>query len=128
MRFALEHRKHGGRMLNGAAEAEPRSQGDAARHGGGRIGEVHDDQPEAAAFDEQVGRFERFLRISRAAHPEQAGEIDAGGGRRAGVEGAGAIDQRANLFARGGLGEQRNQKRCAAARGGAADFGEAAAR
>lgn len=48
-------------MLDGATEAEPRGQRDAARGLQRQIGEVENDQAEASAFEKQVGRAQDLL-------------------------------------------------------------------
>ncbi len=51
----------GGLVFNGAAEAEPRGQRDAAGGLRRQVGEVEDDQAEASAFEQQVGGAQDLL-------------------------------------------------------------------
>ena len=48
-------------MFDGAAEAEPCSQWNAAGGLRGKVGEVEDDEAEASAFEQQVGGAEDLL-------------------------------------------------------------------
>ena len=123
------HRQqHGGRMLYRAAQAEPGSERDAARHFDRRIAQIHRHQPESATLDQQIGRFERPLRAMAATHPKQA--VEAHAGRRGGsrVEGVFGVHQRADFLARRGLGQDGNQQAGASRRSRSKDFRQAAAR
>ena len=83
---------------------------------------------EAAALDQQVGRFERVLGVVAAAHPKQALQAHAGGGGGSGIEGVFGIHQRADFLPRRGLRQDGKQQAGAAGGSRAEDFGEAAAR
>ena len=65
--------KHRRRILDGAAQAEPRSQRDAAGAVEGRIAEIHGHDAEAAALDQQVGGLEGMLGILRGTNPNAGG-------------------------------------------------------
>ena len=57
----LDREQDGGFVLDGAAEAEPCGQRDAAGGLRREVGEVEDDQAEASAFEQQVGGAEDLL-------------------------------------------------------------------
>jgi hypothetical protein len=77
--------------------------------------------------DEEVGGFEGVLGVVRGADPQEAIEVDAGGGGGCGVEGIFGVDEGADFFAMGGLGEDGEQQAGAAGGSRSEDFGEAAA-
>ena len=92
-----------------------------------RIAQIHDHQAEAAALDQQVGRFERVFGAVPAAHPEQALQLHAGIGGGVRGEGILGIHQRAGFLTRGGGGKNPEQQAGAAGGCGPDDFGEASA-
>src|SRR6476469_900518 len=71
---------NGGRgVFNGAAQAEPGRERNAAREAERGVAEVEHHQAEAAGLDNKVGGFERAFCVRGAADPEEAVEVDAGG-------------------------------------------------
>ncbi len=92
----------------------------------GRVGEIQHHEAEAARLDQQVGGFQRVLRIAPAIHPEDAIEIHAGFEGRGRIERARCIDPCAAFAALRGLAEKGENQGGAAGRFGAADFGERA--
>src|ERR1017187_9700009 len=93
----------------------------------GGIAQIHDHQAEAAALDQQVGRFEGVFGAVPAAHPKQARQVHAGIGGGVWGKGVLGIHERASFLARGGGGQQREQQAGAAGGGGPDDFGETSA-
>jgi hypothetical protein len=57
----LDGKQDGGLVFDGAAEAEPRGQRDAACCLWRQIAEIEDDQAEASAFEKQVGGAQDLL-------------------------------------------------------------------
>ena len=126
VRLARHRDQHGGSVFDGAAQAKPGGERDAASRGGRSIAEIENDHPETTALDQQVDRFEGVLGAV-GTNPKQAVEVDAGGagGRR--VEGVFGVDQGANFLAMSGLREDGEQQTGTAGGRGSEDFSEAAA-
>src|ERR1017187_1624347 len=119
--------QHGGGMFHGAAQAKPRGERNAVRGGERGVAQVQHDHAETAALDQQVGGFEGSLGAA-GTNPNQPLQLHASRGGRRRVKGVLGIHQRANFFARGGLGQNRKQQAGAARRSRPDDLGEAPAR
>src|SRR5437899_1965351 len=74
VRFLLEDDERGRGMLDGAAQAEPRSERDPAGRVRRHVPEIENHQAESARLNQQVGDLQRALGIAAAAYPEQAVE------------------------------------------------------
>ena len=59
--MSLDGHEHGGRVLNGAAEAEPDAQRNAAGRLRRQIAQIERDQPESSAFEQQIRGAEELL-------------------------------------------------------------------
>ena len=75
-------------IFDGAAQAEPGRQRNAARVTQRRIAEIEENKTEAAGLDDKIGDFKRALGIASAAYPEEAVETDTGLRCGGGIEGA----------------------------------------
>ena len=92
-----------------------------------RRAEIEQHDGEAPRLEQALGAAQRLARLPRA-HPQHALEHDAGGLRRGGVEGVGAVGHGDHLPGARGLGEQGERERGAPAGARAGDLAEAPAR
>src|SRR5262249_27378365 len=128
VRLPREGDEDGRGVFDGAAQAEPGRQRDPAGGGGRRVAELHGNDAEAAALNEQGGGLEGSLRGLCAADPKEALEGDPGGGGGGGVEGVVGVRERAGFASAGRGGEDRMEQGRSAGGCRADDFGQAAAR
>ena len=105
IRLPRQREEHSRRIFDGAAQAEPRSQRDAAGGRERRVAEIHRHDAEAAALNEEVGGLEGVLGVFGGTNPNETVEADAGGVGGGGVEGLVGIDEGAGFAAAGGGGE-----------------------
>jgi hypothetical protein len=82
----LDGEQDRGLVFNGAAEAEPGGERDAAGGLGRQVGEVEDDQAEASAFEQKVGGAEDLLEamfgLARVAQRFFRGRVSLAAGTR----------------------------------------------